>query len=313
MISRRTRSRAARRRSSCSARWGSACPRSWSRTCAPRWRSRPPASTATRRARCASPGSPAPTARRRRRSSRGRCSRAPACIAGCSGRSSPSSAASSTRRAHDARGLRPPAHVPRDARRGRRRVRDGDLLARAGAQTRRPAARRGGRLHQPQPGPPRLPPDDGGLLPGQAAAVRLAADVGADRQRRRPVRAPPDRGVRRHDHVRDRRRGGLPRGRRLAGRLDFMAVTPDGSFAARVPLPGRFNVSNALARLGGGARAGRAGGRARGVSGGPPRPRPAASSRSRRASPSTSSSTTRTSRVRWSRCCWPRANWPPGG
>jgi UDP-N-acetylmuramoyl-L-alanyl-D-glutamate--2,6-diaminopimelate ligase len=28
---------------------------------------------------------------------------------------------------------------------------------------------------------------------------------------------------------------------------DFTAVTPDGSFAARVPLPGRFNVLNALA------------------------------------------------------------------
>src|SRR4051794_4248596 len=27
---------------------------------------------------------------------------------------------------------------------------------------------------------------------------------------------------------------------------DFVAVTPDGDFAARVPLPGRFNVSNAL-------------------------------------------------------------------
>src|SRR3954467_13688182 len=27
---------------------------------------------------------------------------------------------------------------------------------------------------------------------------------------------------------------------------DFVAVTPDGEFAARVPLPGRFNVSNAL-------------------------------------------------------------------
>ena len=28
---------------------------------------------------------------------------------------------------------------------------------------------------------------------------------------------------------------------------DFIAVTPDGQFAARVPLPGRFNVLNALA------------------------------------------------------------------
>ena len=33
----------------------------------------------------------------------------------------------------------------------------------------------------------------------------------------------------------------------LTDGCDFMAVTPDGTFAARVPLPGRFNVSNALA------------------------------------------------------------------
>src|SRR5262249_54972099 len=35
---------------------------------------------------------------------------------------------------------------------------------------------------------------------------------------------------------------------RFDGRgCDFPAVTPDGSFPARVPLPGRFNVLNALA------------------------------------------------------------------
>src|SRR4029078_2515161 len=32
---------------------------------------------------------------------------------------------------------------------------------------------------------------------------------------------------------------------------DFVAVTPDGSFEARVPLPGRFNVLNAVGAWGG--------------------------------------------------------------
>ena len=80
-------------------------------------------------------------------------------------------------RAHHARGDRPPAHVPRDARRRRPRVRDGDLLARAGAAAGRRRPRRRGGVHQPHAGPPRLPSDDGGLLPGQAAAVRVAADA----------------------------------------------------------------------------------------------------------------------------------------
>ena len=92
----------------------------------------------------------------------------------------------------------------------------------------------------------------------------------------------------------------------------FTAVTPDGSFAARVPLPGASTCPTRWRR--GRLRVHwvrrRKGSRRlwRGL-----RPRPAASSRCKWASPSTSSSTTRTSRVRWSRCCWPRGNWPPGG
>ena len=60
---------------------------------------------------------------------------------------------------------------------GDARVRDGGLLARARAAPRRrdPLGRRG--LHEPDPGPPRLPPDDGGLLPRQAAAVRGRPDA----------------------------------------------------------------------------------------------------------------------------------------
>ena len=60
-------------------------------------------------------------------------------------------------RAHDARGDRPPAHLPRDARRRRRGLRDGGLLARARAPPRRRDRLRLRRLHQPDAGPPRLP------------------------------------------------------------------------------------------------------------------------------------------------------------
>ena len=58
---------------------------------------------------------------------------------------------------HDARGDRPAGRLPRDARRRRSRLRDGGLLARAGARThRRDPLRRGG-VHEPDAGPPRLP------------------------------------------------------------------------------------------------------------------------------------------------------------
>ena len=92
-------------------------------------------------------------------------------------------------RAHHARGDRPAAPAARDGRRRRRRMRDGDLLARPGARPRTgdPLRRRG--LHQPDPGPPRLPSDDGGLLRGQAAAVRgRRRAAGRDPQPRRPLR-----------------------------------------------------------------------------------------------------------------------------
>ena len=60
-------------------------------------------------------------------------------------------------RADDAGGDRPAADVQADARRGRSGLRDGGLLARAGPRPRRrdPLRRRG--VHQPDPGPPRLP------------------------------------------------------------------------------------------------------------------------------------------------------------
>ncbi len=77
-------------------------------------------------------------------------------------------------------------------------LRDGGLLARAGAAPRRrdPLRRQG--LHQPDPGPPGLPRRHGGLLRGQAPAVlgrgrlAVAGDRGRHlgRQRRRRLRAP---------------------------------------------------------------------------------------------------------------------------
>ena len=60
-------------------------------------------------------------------------------------------------RAHDARGDRAAAAVPRDARRRRPLVRDGGVVARVGAAPARPRPLRRARLHEPQPGPPRLP------------------------------------------------------------------------------------------------------------------------------------------------------------
>ncbi len=135
------------------------------------------------------------------------------------------------------------------------RVRDGGLLPRARAAPRRrdPLRRRG--LHQPDPGPPRLPPHDGGLLPGQAPAVlsdRDAAAARERRQRRRPVRP---RGWPTSCPARSRSR--WTRRRHCARRPRTAASTaaasrcarPRASARAALPLPGRFNVANALGAL----------------------------------------------------------------
>ena len=93
--------------------------------------------------------------------------------------------------------------------------------ARAGAGGRHALRRRG--LHQPHPGPPRLPPRHGGVLRGQAPAVRRA--VAGGRQRRRPVRpAAGDGGgrpVRSYGADDDGRRA--PRRRDRRGRGDLAA------------------------------------------------------------------------------------------
>ena len=74
------------------------------------------------------------------------------------------------------------------ARRRRPRLRDGGDVDRAGAGPARRDAVRGARVHEPDAGPPRLPRLDGGVLRGEARAVR----PGRPRrdQRRRRVRAP---------------------------------------------------------------------------------------------------------------------------
>ena len=94
------------------------------------------------------------------------------------------------------------------ARRRRHGLRDGGDLDRAGAGPARGDALRGARLHEPDAGSPRLPRLDGGVLRGEARAVR-AGRARRD-QRRRRVRAAARGRAARRDHVRRRR----PRARR---------------------------------------------------------------------------------------------------
>ena len=95
------------------------------------------------------------------------------------------------RGADHARGYRPAANVPGDARRRRCGLRDGGLLARSRAPPGRRDPLRGGDLHEPDPGPSRLPRHDGGVLPGEAPAVRGRPAAESGDQRRRPVRRAP--------------------------------------------------------------------------------------------------------------------------
>ena len=119
----------------------------------------------------------APTARPPPRSSSARCSRRPGAAAACSGPStSVVGGEERADRAHDARGDRPPAHVPRDAR--RRRPACAMEISSHALELRRAdgihvAAAVFTNLTQDHLD---FHPHDGGLLPGQAAAVRLAAD-----------------------------------------------------------------------------------------------------------------------------------------
>ena len=107
------------------------------------------------------------------------------------------------RRRHRARGApddagsdRLPADAARDGDQRLRRLRRRGVVARAGAEARRPRPLRRRRLHQPDPRSPRLPPRHGLVLRGQAPAVRPAAgrrDGGGERRRSLRPRAGRDR------------------------------------------------------------------------------------------------------------------------
>ena len=156
------------------------------RTCAPRWRSPRRASTAIRRRRCGSPASPG---------TNGKTTTAfltRALLEGAGLRRGLLGTVKSVVGGEERAVVRTTPEAFDLQRTFREMLDAGDVacameisshaleLKRADGDPRR----RGG-VHQPHAGPPRLPSDDGGLLPGQAAAVRLGADRGADRQRRR--------------------------------------------------------------------------------------------------------------------------------
>ena len=220
-------------------------------------------------------------------------------------------------RAHDAGGDRPPAHVPRDARRRRRaraRWRSPRTRSSCGAPTGSTCA--AAVFTNLTPGPPRLPPDMEDYFQAKRLLFASPLTARADRQRRRRLRAPAGRGVPGHGDVRDRRArpttAALDVRTTLHGLATSRAVTPDGEFAVR----------RAAARAASTCSTRSARGRPRGRSAprrdGRWRARrrrarcPGASSRSTRASRSPSSSTTRTSRTRWRTCCAPRASSPSG-
>ena len=170
--------------------------------------------------------------------------------AGCSAPSRRSSAAVSGRSsAPRPRRSTCSATLARDARRRRRRLRDGGLLACARAAPRRrdPLGRRG--LHEPHPGPPRLPPDDGGLLRWPSAGCstrgpRVAVVNVDDEYGRRLAADVPDAvtfAIERDASYRAPESRSAPPARR------FTALDAGGPMS-RSPLPGRFNVAQRARR-----------------------------------------------------------------
>ncbi len=148
-------------------------------------------------------------------------------------------------RAHHPGGDRPPGHLPADARGGRPGLCDGGVLPRPRARSRGGNPLRLPGVHQPHPGSPGLPSLDGGLLRGQAAAVRGARAGGGERGR--PVGQADRRGCPGHD-LRHRPRRRLPGPRRALRPhgLRVHARGPRRHLDLRSPLPGLFNVQNVL-------------------------------------------------------------------
>ena len=160
-------------------------------------------------------------------------------------------------RAHHARGDRPAGRLPRRCSTPATRLRDGGLLARAGAAPRRRDPLRRRRLHEPDPGPPRLPRRHGGLLRRQAPAVRSQRSASVPGRASSTSTTTTGRGSRGRARLRSRlsaagRRGGLPGARGRASTPPgsrFARSRPAARRRSRIPLPGHFNVENALAAL----------------------------------------------------------------
>ena len=218
---RRRRSRPAPRRWSSSASCPSCgCRRSWSPTRGRRWRRSRRASTATRRPSCGSSGVTGTNGKTTTAFLLREILEAAAIQSGLLGtvkqvvggveeeveRTTPEAIDLQDDLQPHARGRRP-------------RLRDGGLLARAGPAPGRRDPLRAGAVHQPDPGPPRLPRRHGGLLPRQAPALRRAGAGSVGRQRRRRLRAAAGRGIRVPDLLRRGRRRRLLRPRRLLRRL----------------------------------------------------------------------------------------------
>ncbi len=123
-------------------------------------------------------------------------------------------------------------------------------------------ALRRGDLHEPDAGPSRLPRRHGGLLPGQAPALRARRRRAAGAQRRQCRRSLRRAARRRADgavtFAIDGDADYARHGRRLrawpAARFT-LARARRASAGSRLPLPGRFNVANALGALARRARA----------------------------------------------------------
>ena len=161
-----------------------------------------------------------------------------------------------------ARGARPARAVRADGRARRRRLCDGGLQPRAGDGPRRRCGLRRRRLHQPGARPPRLPRRPRGLLPRQGIAVHPRAGAPSAGQRRRRARSPargadPDPGPYLLAPGRRRRLAGGRRRRVRHGGRGSPCWVPTGSrVPAGCPLPGDFNVANALAAVAACAEAG---------------------------------------------------------
>ena len=142
-----------------------------------------------------------------------------------------------------------------------RGVRDGGQQPRAGDGPRRRRGLRRRGLPQPRPRPPRLPRRRGGLLPRQGLALHpraRPAGAGRDRRRVRPAAGRRDHAPGAHLLHGGRRRGldGERRASRARTARRSGCTAPASTSTPAVPLPGGFNVTNALAAIAACAEAG---------------------------------------------------------